>query len=370
MHIRVLRPSLAIVLVGGLLPSVCSAGLTVSLVPLREVYHPGEPVAVLLTLKNTGDSEISVPMNRYFDLPLGIGLDFKYPRGVKPTYRQPGFIDLLMYGVPVAPHGESHLVFALNKYMRFEAMGRQAIGYSARYRPLVRKGGGPRQFVHMEPTETKGQLIIEMKPGAIDEKWIRSLIADLNRRDKAPVPRAGEARKGISREDAAELLIWAETPIVIEPLIAAANDWTTMPNLWRDVVGSFQGPLKKYQCARTGIVEIQVVMGFCDFKTAEASLRKEGLTLPGEWLKPIFAYRNMEMTFKALHYLRDRGWHEDAGLVEPLTRDGNWQIAHEAAETLKVLEAAPPRTTPAAPPGSKGVTPGPRPCCVPLPCCP
>ena len=71
MHIRVLRASLAIVLVGCLLPSVCSAGLAVSLVPLREVYHPGEPVAVLLTLKNTGESEISVSMNRYFDLPLG-----------------------------------------------------------------------------------------------------------------------------------------------------------------------------------------------------------------------------------------------------------------------------------------------------------
>ena len=204
----------------------------------------------------------------------------------------------------------------------------------------------------MEPTETKGQLIIEMKPGAIDEKWIRSLIADLNQRDKAPVPRAGEAGTGISREDAAELLIWAETPIVIEPLIAAANDWTTMPNLCgcgRIVPGSSE----EIPVRRTGIVEIQVVMGFCDFKTAEASLRKEGLTLPGEWLKPIFAYRSMEMTFKALHYLRDRGWHEDAGLVEPLTRDGNWQIAHEAAETLKVLEAAPPRTTTPAPPEAR-----------------
>ncbi len=66
MKARASRVPLATMLLGGLFVSVCPAAVSVSLFPLREFYHPGEPIAVLMTLKNTGRVPIEIPISGYF----------------------------------------------------------------------------------------------------------------------------------------------------------------------------------------------------------------------------------------------------------------------------------------------------------------
>ncbi len=368
MKARFLRAPLAIALLGGLSVSVCSAAVCVSLVPIREVYHPGEPVAVLMTLKNSGRATVFLCMSYDFPEPSAIGLAFTYPPGVKPliepaVVRPPRHapkapvppkdglhtVNRLMGTVPVAPNQEYHLVIALNKYMRFEAMGRHVIGYSAQYDAIAGKDAGlPADKLMLLPA-VKGQLTVVMRPGPIDEKWIRSLIAILKGPGKTPPRDAGQGKEHISREDAAELLMWADTPIVIEPLIAACKDddmsFSSVPS---DAVQSLQKFFKKYERARSGILEIAAETP--TMREAIAVFDKEGVTIPGRSFKPIFASKSIINIWPALEYIRAHGTRDDVEAVEPLVNnDFSPPIAQLAAAVVKDLKARPPAKAPATP---------------------
>ena len=263
MKVRILRTPLAIALLGGMSISVCYAAVSVSLVPLREVYHPGEPVAVLLSLKNTGRVPVEIPISGCPPDASAIGLTFRCPPGVEPVplpwevaEKGPGpnapvvlySRDRYMPLVRILPKKEYRLAVALNKYMRFVATGRHVIRYSAKYPGFIQNDPGSRTLTGITLPEVKGEIAIVIKAGAIDEKWIKSLIAILKGPGKAPPPDAAQGEEQISREDAAGLLVWADTPIVIEPLIAAAED-PSMPNVPAIVIPSLQKFYRKHECA-------------------------------------------------------------------------------------------------------------------------
>ena len=317
MKARALRVPLATMLLGGLFVSVCPAAVSVSLFPLREFYHPGEPVAVLMTLKNTGRAPVFVAD------PSAIGLAFTCPPGVKPLVEpllsQPRrhapkapaaprggvhTVNMVVGNVPIAPNQEYRVAIALNKYVRFEAMGRHVIGYSAKFSAIAGKDAGLPEDKLMWLPEVKGQFTVEMRPGPIDEKWIRGLIAVLKGPGKAP-PDAKQDKGQISRKDAAELLIWADTPIVIEPLIAACKeDSFELMGIEADVIGSFEKFFKRYDRARSGILEIGAESG--RMMDAIAVFDKEGVTIPGRSFKPIFASKSIINIWPALEYIRAR----------------------------------------------------------------
>ncbi len=362
MKVRILRTPLAIALLGGMSISVCYAAVSVSLVPLREVYHPGEPVAVLLSLKNTGRVPVEIPISGCPPDASAIGLTFRCPPGVEPVplpwevaEKGPGpnapvvlySRDRYMPLVRILPKKEYRLAVALNKYMRFVATGRHVIRYSAKYPGFIQNDPGSRTLTGITLPEVKGEIAIVIKAGAIDEKWIKSLIAILKGPGKAPPPDAAQGEEQISREDAAGLLVWADTPIVIEPLIAAAED-PSMPNVPAIVIPSLQKFYRKHEHAREAILEIAQKTG--TLRNAIATLDKEGVTIPGRSFKPIFASKSILNIWPALEYIRAHGTRDDVEAVEPLVNnDFSPPIGQLAAAVVKDLKARPPAKAPAAP---------------------
>ncbi len=239
-------------------------------------------------------------------------------------------------------------MIALNKYMRFEAMGRHVIGYSAQYDAIAgRDAGLPADKLVLLP-EVKGQLNVEIRPGPIDEKWLRSLIAILKGPGRTPPRDAAQGKEQMSREEAAELLMWADTPVVIEPLIAACKDddisFSSVPS---DVVQSFQKFFRKYERARSGILEIAAETP--TMREAIAVFDKEGVTIPGRYFKPIFASKSIINIWPSLEYIRAHGTRDDIEAVEPLVNnDFSPQIGQLAAAVVKDLKARPPAKAPAA----------------------
>ena len=112
---------------------------------------------------------------------------------------------------------------------------------------------------------------------------------------------AAQGEEQISREDAAGLLVWADTPIVIEPLIAAAG-YPSMPNVPAIVIPSLQKFYRKHEHAREAILEIAQKTG--TLRNAIATLDKEGVTIPGRSFKPIFASKSILNIWPALEYIR------------------------------------------------------------------
>ncbi len=313
------------------------AEVTATIAPLRGSYHLGEPLAVRLVLKNTSGKKVGMELM----YPNVVG-SFECDGATEPP--RPVTLNGLVDYRSIAPGEEFRYVVALNRYLTFPKNGRYVVEFTAVYevgRAPPRKGQGTYASTNHTSTAT---FNITIEPGKIDEKWIKAIAAVLDGKDK----QASMGKDKISKDEAVELLCWADTPLVVEPLIAAGRD-PRLPNASAYAVEAIQRRFKKDEQARKAILEIASHSGMGAFQEALGAFEKEGVVIPSQWFKSTLSSRSTGCIYLSLEYLQKHGKREDVDLVEPLTNDANPEIAHLAAAMVKDLKARPPAKPPAAP---------------------
>jgi hypothetical protein len=340
MIVKIALAAITVVMFGSSALAEHSSDIAVSLTTLQKgPYHVGEPIAMTLSLRNVGPKGIRIPFWR----PDSIGITFTRQGAPKPV-RSHVYHALAGGAVPLvhlAPGEELRCVIALNRYLSFTESGRFSVEYTASYLGLPDvPDGEPLKYVDYG---SKGELLIEVEPGAIDLQCVKDLIFALEQQEPSATSKKTAKDEGISKEDAAELLQWAETPIVIEPLIKAAHD---IPNASASIMTTLQKFFKQHDRARSGILEVAKKCGLDAFQAALAVYEKEGVVIPGDWFKSVLTSDSTGKIYMSLEYLRKHGAIDDVNLVEPLTKSKNKQIADLAAAVVNELKTRPPAATP------------------------
>ncbi len=320
-----------------------SAGVKVQFSVLRTSYTLGEPVAVAMVISNTTNEprRVAVGISSDIDTEFSCeGVSCNGPgRWAHHHVRKTGRL--------LAPKESWRRVFALNQHLVFTKPGTYSVKYETFLGACPVDSKGRDNWSARREFEDSGTLSVVIQAGDPDLAWVKSLLAELKTQDKAESRKAAPQGQHLSREEAAELLCWADTPTVIEPLVAAAKD-PAMPNLARDVIPALQKFFKKNDGAKKGILEIAAATG--TVSDAIAVFDKEGETIHSEWFKPIFASKSIMNIWPSLEYIRAHGTRDDIEAVEPLVNnDFSPPIAQLAAAVVKDLKARPPAKSPAAP---------------------
>jgi hypothetical protein len=326
---------LSLVMIGQLAMGATSPDLKVGVTVLRDNYHLGEPIALVESMKNTTSKDVQVT----FGHPEDTGVTFTCKD--VPSTAAAGSLcqnQQIVY-CHVASGKEVRKVVALNRFLRFTKPGKFTIDYLAEFAgPIVGEKEGEYTVTRYK---TKGSFSVTIEAGAIDEDWIKELIAVLGQ--KPGTKNESQEADRLSKQEAAELLCWADTPLVIEPLIAATKDKDdSLVNISPDVIRALQKFFKKEERARIGILEVAKEHGYSAFQAAVSVYEAEEVPLPRDWLKSILAGRGTGRIWKTLKYLEKHGTSEDLPLAEPLTKSKNKAIAELAARVLKTLESRKP----------------------------
>jgi len=327
---------LAFLLTGLVIGEVAMAGessdLTVTMTPLREEYHRGEPIAVVLLAKNTTSKAIQIAL----DYPQVIGVSFGCKDDGAVAVPTPIMLNRRIPYRTLAPGEDLRLVFALNRYITFTKPGKFTVEYYTSYMGRSVPVDGTKDKYTAPQYESRGKIVINVQDGPIDDQWIKELIGVLQQKEPPATEAAGEPKGKVTKQEAVELLQWAETPLVIEPLIAAAKN-EDLPDASADVVKALQKFFKEHERARTGILEIARDRGMGAFQAALALYEEKGVTIPSQWFMPTLKSGETGKIWMSLEYLKKHGKSEDIELVAPLMKSKNEQIAGLAKQVVEEL---------------------------------
>lgn len=222
------------------------------------------------------------------------------------------------------------------------------MSHTARYRGVILPASGRVREGTSARWQTTGKLTIDIQPGEIDLAWLKELIATVEGKSVSGAKPDGEGTPKLTRQEAVELLLWADTPDVIEPLVAAAlRIPKDEPNSAApDIIRALEKFFKRHERARNGILEIAADRRGEALETAIEVYDKEGVTIPGSWFAPVLNSPSVGSKWASLEYLGKHGTRDDVALVEALTQDENEQIAGLAAAVVKKLKARPPSAPP------------------------
>ena len=320
------------------------SSLTVTLVPLRKEYHLGEPVVFVMSMKNSS----SEPVQVNYKYPVDIGMSFtcKDPAAISRAGRvaRGGRVPF----VTVAPNGEFRRLVALNRYLTFSKPGRYSVSYSGLLMSQLTGVEGQKDECTIQKYKTSGTLDITIEQGPIGEKWIKELAEVLVGKGQPATAEDHGRKDTISKEEAAELLRWAETPLAIAPLVSAAENLDS-PFLAAQVVLTRQELSAERERALNDLPAFEeerrmdvIQAAFADSLTMYA---ERGVSVPGAWFKPVLRSQDIKGIRISLEYLRNHGKKEDVEHVEPLTRNKNPQIAALAKQVVEELKNKKPSAT-------------------------
>ncbi len=314
-----------------------AAEIEMAITPLRDTYHRGEPVGIVLSMTNVGRNTLQLDL--WYPHRIGITFACKDCH-VEPSRDTIGGVRPL---VDIAPGEELVRVFAVNRFVRFPKLGRYVVEYSGLYVVWPSTDDGPAGMVLFRP---KGELVIELKAGPIDEQWIHELVNVLAQKKPQPWNDETDDQHTLSWEEALELLLWTDTPLVIEPLISAGKQ--ARMGAARRVIASLHKFFPQHERARAGILEIARADDGDPFvvRAALDVYEKEDVVVPAQWFRPILTSDYVESIAVSLEYLRRHATSEAVSLVEPLLKSENEATARRAASVVKELRARPPSGKP------------------------
>jgi hypothetical protein len=327
---------LVVVAVLGVGPALAGTkDIEVKISSTRPSYHLGEPMAIDMQVTNISARDIQVG-HSYPERP---GINFqarKFP-GISAKEHGP-FTANRVIGYRKIEAGKTlRQVIALNRYVSITKPGRYTIDYNVYLMgPIVEKADEKGKYTS-EKYEAKGTLEITVDAGPIDDKWIKELIGVLQQKEQPAKEVVGEPKGKVTKQEAVELLQWAETPLVIEPLIAAAKNKDLPDGASSDVIKGLQKFFKDHERARTGILEIASEGSMGAFQAALAVYEEQRVIIPSQWFMPTLKSGETGKIWMSLEYLKKHGKSEDIELVAPLMKSKNEQIAGHAKQVVEEL---------------------------------
>lgn len=293
-----------------------SGNIDISVSPLRKVYRLGEPIEAELSIRNTGDKDVHIRLNYpsmmgiYFafaDLPIAVGLS-ELRVGSR---RVP--LQLLKR------KDEYKRLIALNRYLAIEKPKQYTINFAAGYSEYIKNGNNND---HNTTGHTKnGQFAITVEPGPINHQLLRKYIEQLKGEDPS---------KAL---ESAEMLIWANDPIVIAPLKKASK---RLPDFGHEIVKSFAKFFEKEHC-RLAILEIAKDGNANAFNAALQVYKDNKGIIPMEFIQSILSSTHTDKVYHTLKYILENDKTELLDLVKPLVSHNNHRIQKYATEVVSKM---------------------------------
>jgi len=270
--------------------------LQTSFLPVRESYHLGEPIGIQLSLMNTGPGEVSID----FEYPDWIGTRFSCKNPDAVAVPGPADVDRPVRLLHLKPGQEYTRVIALNRYLTFKKPKRYAVQFSAHFLQRGDVGFSATPLV-------KGEFAIDVLPGPVDKRRLGEHINAMASKDVLRV------------EDAVEMLLWAEDPIVIAPLEKAAKQVSRLGN---DIVRA----LAKFfpdERAKSAILVVAIHGNANALMAALAVYEAHKVNVPTKFTETVLSSGYGSKTYYMLAYLVKCGGPDEASLVEPFRQDKN-----------------------------------------------
>jgi hypothetical protein len=289
-----------------------ASDLAVTIVPLQETYHLGEPIAVELSIRATGPEQEAAILASY---PEGMGVSFSCsdPDAIPVSgWDLGGRLSTLRVG------GEPHVrAIALNRYLAFRSPKSYEVDYVAEYmEPVSASNPSPATF------SSKGRLVVRIVEGPVDTKRIDQYADDLESDDQG------------KRQEAAEMLIWTDDPVAIGPLRRAARE---VPDAAPDVVNAL-GKFFDDARAPDAILEIARDGSAGALRAALSVFQAEKREVPVAFLRSILESRYSGKVYPTLEYLLAHGDARHIEMVRPFESDPNAQIKRLASECVVKME--------------------------------
>ena len=180
--------------------------------PPAPAYHLGEPLAVRLVLKNTSGKKVGMEflciptLSRLIRVRRGDGA------AVAAHPERPGRLPLHSAGRGFPLCRCTEPIFDLPEKSAIRRRVHSSLR-SERAPPRKDRAPTPR------PTTPRRRRSTLQSSRENRRKWIKAIAAVLDGKDK----QASMGKDKISKDEAVELLCWADTPLVVEPLIAVAG---------------------------------------------------------------------------------------------------------------------------------------------------
>ena len=286
----------------------CSANAPVipaAVSPLREFYHLGEPIELQLAIRNATEREATIR----FDYPDFVGVSFSCKDGDAIPIPSPVIVGRPVPLLPLKAGEEYKRIIALNRYLRFDRAKRYTVAFKAIYY----------QDLANPPLATsKGQFVIDIRPGPIARGRLRGHIRAIDARDPNRV------------QDATEMLLWADDPIVIAPLARAAKRARGFRNRILRALEKFF----PQQRGRAAILEVASEGTRFTLRAALRLFEEKKTKVPLEFCQARLSSRSTGHQLVMLDYLARRGGPEHVVLVKPFAEHANPELRKLAARFL------------------------------------
>ena len=275
-----------------------AASLGVEVSPVHEVYHLGEPIELQLSIRNTGDEDVDIHL--LYPTWMGVGLTCEDADAVRPPL---GWVIGSVITLPrrLAPGEEYSRRIALARSLRLRAAKTYTVDFVA-----VIAG-----------FRTTGRFVIAVEPGPVDPERVRQYVENLESDDDE------------TAEEAAELLRWTDDPVVIEPLVRAAQ---RVPNFVSDIGRTLAG----FEDDRARSAILDIARG--NVRALSAALREYAVqqrAIPMEFYASALQTPRAESV--TLAHLLEHGGAEHISLVEPFADHENPRVREQALEFLEKM---------------------------------
>lgn len=340
-------------------------GLRCEVRPLRAQYHMGEPLAVSVVLKNESGKNmyqlvsdhssigttqftcegagILTNLNSTYDFDKTSAQVFDWRRSV---FFQGGTVFLTEF---LDVDKEIAQVVVLNRFFMFTKPGKYKVKYEATCYsawPFEIPGGKFHEAGFFEVT------VLEQDP---DEKWTKSLLRhwQLSKPQANDKPdesakttitdAAGKLAKPVAElmkpnsEDLTEMLLWSQSPLVIEPLVNGIVTGKIPKKRVDDVLESLGKFFVDYEQARTGILEIARRGDSKAFQAAISIYSKKERVIPVAWFKQFLQSDDSEKVVSAIRFIGWYGSGDDIKSIEPLVESKDHEISQTARMAINEL---------------------------------
>ena len=292
-------------------PVMCGAApLQVRMSPVRESYHLGEPIEVRLLISNKSDEEVRIA----FQYPSDVGVSFSC-RDDGATIVTPEPFNRRVPVLRLKAGDAYERIIALNRHVRLKKTKRYTIDFLPVYREQIsNENPKPRTF------SKKGSFTVRVEPGPLDEKRLREYVKVVEAKNTVE----------LKMEEALEMLLWTDDPMVIKPIVRAAK---RMPNYAHHVVQALEKFFGEDQ-AKSGILELAAHGNMRDLQAALRIYQDHKATLPTTFCKSVLSSRSSGKVYQMLEFLLKHGGVAHVPLVQPLEKHKNPQIQELASKVI------------------------------------